>query len=101
MEKARFDVQTYQFLTSFPQLISRITHPNETVQETLVKVVYRVIRDYPAQSLWTTIGAMQSNQKERRSITDKVLKRAVVSHGQTSCSDISAGWPPLGAPDEH
>ncbi|KAL1406340.1 hypothetical protein Q8F55_008039 [Vanrija albida] len=90
MEKARFEVQTYQFLTAFPQLISRITHPNETVQETLVKVVYRVIRDYPAQSLWTTIGAMQSNRKERREVTEKVLKRAVDgrrSELQTSIND--------------
>lgn len=79
MDRSRGKIMTYQFLTAFPQMISRITHTNKEVQEVLVKLVYRVIRDYPLQALWPTIGAVHSNKKDRRELADAILRKSVVS----------------------
>jgi serine/threonine-protein kinase ATR len=78
MERAVGKIMTYQFLTAFPQMISRITHSNLEVREVLVRLVYHVIRDYPAQALWPTIGAMQSTRKDRRDIAETILQKAMV-----------------------
>lgn len=78
MDRSRGKVMSYQYLTAFPQMISRITHGNKEVQEVLVKLIYRVIRDYPAQSLWPAVGAIQSRNKQRRDIMDQALKKAIV-----------------------
>lgn len=79
MDRSRGKITSYQFLTAFPQMISRITHTNKDVQEVLVKLIYRVIRDYPAQSLWPAVGAIQSRTKPRRDVMDQALKKAIVS----------------------
>jgi len=79
MDRSRGKIMTYQFLTAFPQIVSRITHQNSDVREVLIKIVYRVVRDYPAQALWPIVGAMLSKRKDRQEVTDTILKRAVVS----------------------
>lgn len=79
IDRNRGKIANYQFLTAFPQMISRITHSNKEVREVLIKLVYRVIREFPAQALWPTIGAMQSTRQDRREVTDFVLKKAIVS----------------------
>lgn len=78
MDRSRGKIMSYQFLTAFPQMVSRITHANKDVQEALVRLIYRVIREYPAQSLWPAVGAMQSKVKARRDIMDQALRKAVV-----------------------
>jgi serine/threonine-protein kinase ATR len=79
MERSR-KVQTYQFLTALPQIVSRITHSNPKVREALVRIVYRVVRDYPAQTLWLMVGPMLSKRKDRQSVAETILKKAVVSY---------------------
>lgn len=82
MDRSRGKIMTYQFLTAFPQMISRITHSNKDVQEALIKLVYRVIRDYPLQALWPTIGAIHSKKQDRREVADTILRKSVVGRAR-------------------
>ncbi|OCF57218.1 hypothetical protein L486_04674 [Kwoniella mangroviensis CBS 10435] len=66
MERVRTELPTYQFLTAFPQIISRIVHPSKKVAAILKKIMAAVIVRYPQQALWPTVGAMQSKRAERR-----------------------------------
>lgn len=79
MSQTRDKIMAYQFLTAFPQMISRIQHPSQSVQDVLVGIVARVIRAHPLQSLWPIVGAMLSRRKERQALTEKILLRAQVS----------------------
>lgn len=79
VDKSRGKIMTYQFLTAFPQIVSRITHQNPEVRDVLTRIVYRVVRDYPAQALWPIVGAMQSKRKDRQAVTEIILGKAKVS----------------------
>lgn len=89
MDRSKGKIMPYQFLTAFPQMISRITHPSRAVQDVLVRIVYRVVREYPLQALWPIVGAMLSRRKERREITDLILQKAIVSAARWGC--LTAG----------
>lgn len=74
-----------QWLTAFPQLVSRILHPEPTVNVILYKIIAQVILKYPNQALWPMVGVMRSNRSERSRICRIVLDRAVrlTLHGNT------------------
>ncbi|OCF42201.1 serine/threonine-protein kinase ATR [Kwoniella heveanensis CBS 569] len=82
LNKARRDLPAYQFLTAFPQIVSRIVHPNEAVASVLKKIMATVISRYPQQALWPAVGAMQSKRPERRKVANEVTTRAS-SHDPT------------------
>nr|WPS94695.1 serine/threonine-protein kinase [Naematelia aurantialba] len=75
LDKARSDLPAYQFYTAFPQIISRIVHPNKDVQTVLVKLIGLVIETFPHQALWPFVGLMQSNRSERQVACKRVLNR--------------------------
>ena len=78
MNKSRNELAPYQFHVAFPQIVSRIGHPNKDVFAVLAKIMASVIRRYPQQSLWTTVGLMQSNRLDRKAQCAEVLQRAQV-----------------------
>ncbi|KAK4688808.1 hypothetical protein P7C73_g1302, partial [Tremellales sp. Uapishka_1] len=65
-----------QFLTAFPQIVSRIVHKDQDISQVLIKIMARVIRSYPQQALWPMVGVMQSNRPERKSTCEKVMAKA-------------------------
>ncbi|WRT68452.1 uncharacterized protein IL334_005428 [Kwoniella shivajii] len=66
-----------KFLTAFPQIISRIVHPNPEVAFVLKKIMAAVIIRYPQHALWPTVGAMQSKRPERKAAFKGVLDMIV------------------------
>jgi serine/threonine-protein kinase ATR len=78
VDRARKTLSPYQFLTAFPQIVSRILHSNAAVRTILVKIMGTVIISYPQQALWPTVGVMQSNRLERKNASLDVLKRVQV-----------------------
>ena len=89
MDKARKELPTYQFLTAFPQVISRIGHPKKEVQALLRKIIALVIIDHPQQALWPIVGVMQSNRPDRKMACEMVVQRAKVCHGSTKSRPIA------------
>lgn len=68
-----------KFFTAFPQLVSRIGHPNKDVSSILVKIIAKVLQKYPQQALWPMVGVMQSRRTDRKTVCAAVLHRAQVS----------------------
>jgi len=66
-----------KWLTAFPQLVSRILHPEPSVNTVLYKIIAGVIHKYPNQALWPMVGVMRSNRSERSKVCRIVLDRAV------------------------
>ncbi|VDN03079.1 unnamed protein product [Thelazia callipaeda] len=49
----------YMFYTAFAQLISRITHPNDEVFQTLKIILSKLMVEYPHQCLWQSIAVFR------------------------------------------
>ncbi|BEJ16287.1 hypothetical protein CspHIS471_0508920 [Cutaneotrichosporon sp. HIS471] len=75
-------IMPFQFLTAFPQMISRITHPSQRVRETLVMILSRVVRAHSQQTLWQIVGSLLSKRKDRIELMESILSRAATSHDQ-------------------
>jgi hypothetical protein len=91
VEGARRHLAPYQFLTAFPQIVSRIGHNNKDVAQILMKIMATVIQHYPRQALWPTVGVMQSNRPERKATCTVVLRRAQVKqvHGRADDRQVT------------
>lgn len=84
MVLAKDKIMPFQFLTAFPQMISRITHPTKRVRETLVRILSRVVRAHSQQALWPIVGSLLSKRKDRIGLTETILRRAEVSCDDTN-----------------
>ncbi|EIW68190.1 hypothetical protein TREMEDRAFT_32442 [Tremella mesenterica DSM 1558] len=80
VDKARKELKVYQFFTAYPQIVSRIGHLNREVAVVLRKIMALVLAKYPQQAMWPTVGVMQSNRPERKSVCEWVLRRAQVTY---------------------
>ncbi|OAF71626.1 hypothetical protein A3Q56_00600 [Intoshia linei] len=56
---------TFLFYCSFPQLVSRICHKNESVVRCLKTLISSIIIVYPQQSLWQMIAVIKSTYPTR------------------------------------
>lgn len=72
-----------QWFTAFPQIVSRIGHPNRLVVTVLSKLISSVIRGYPNQALWffaPVVNSTKTNREQRgRAILDQ-LKVSRICH---------------------
>ena len=72
-------VPTYAFLTVYPQLVSRICHPEERVFDTLSNILMKVLFLYPTQAIWMLIAVKNSSvdlRKNRcKTIMDKTIRQ--------------------------
>ncbi|KAK6741314.1 hypothetical protein RB195_009269 [Necator americanus] len=71
ISRASRQLDSYAFYTAFPQLISRIVHPNVSVFTTLKAILADLICKYPHQCLWQSIavyrtGPWQKNIRQER-----------------------------------
>ena len=53
------------FLTALPQMLSRITHPQESVYELLQYIIVKVVAGNPQQALWSLTAVCRSTARER------------------------------------
>lgn len=68
-----------QWLAVLPQLVSRVTHKNDLVWNTLRDLICHVLQSYPDQAMWTMVAGCQSNDKERRARVLDIVNRAKTS----------------------
>ncbi|EPB67491.1 hypothetical protein ANCCEY_13425 [Ancylostoma ceylanicum] len=78
ISRAFRQLDSYAFYTAFPQLISRIVHPNASVFSTLKAILADLICKYPHQCLWQSIavyrtGSWQKNIRQER-LAEKKIK---------------------------
>ncbi|KAI0340807.1 hypothetical protein BDW22DRAFT_1397789 [Trametopsis cervina] len=71
------EAPAYKWYTAFPQIVSRIGHPNPTVWSVLQGLIIRVIKEYPRQALWLFASAVHaktltSRRDRAHHILDKV-----------------------------
>ncbi|KAF8338841.1 uncharacterized protein EI90DRAFT_2908515 [Cantharellus anzutake] len=87
VEDAIGSLPPYQWFTAFPQIISRIGHPNTVVYSILASLVSHVLCTYPQQALWLFTVVVHSQRQERRqrgrAIIDRVKSRSA-RNDQTS-----------------
>lgn len=65
-------------MTAFPQIVSRIVHNNNEVLELLLRLVVKVIEEYPHQALWLFMSVVKSKRAERERRGRQVIERIKV-----------------------
>jgi serine/threonine-protein kinase ATR len=65
----------FAWYTTFPQIITRISHPNKTVWDALQTIIVRVASSYPQQALWSLLAVLHSTQDDRRARGTIVLQK--------------------------
>ncbi|KAF2633644.1 hypothetical protein BU25DRAFT_381226 [Macroventuria anomochaeta] len=65
----------YTWYTAFPQIITRISHPNKNVWDALQFIIIRVAAAYPQQTLWSLLAVLHSTQDDRRARGTAVLQK--------------------------
>lgn len=69
----------YPWYTAFPQIITRISHPNKNVWEVLQLIIIKVTAQYPQQALWGLLAVQNSQQDDRRARGAVILTKLRVS----------------------
>lgn len=80
MDKSRKDLPTFEYLTAFPQIASRVGHKNDKIRSVLIKIMGTVLLAFPQQALWPMVYLMQSHRNERQDLAKLVTKRTQVSN---------------------
>ncbi|KAF1947946.1 hypothetical protein EJ02DRAFT_429695 [Clathrospora elynae] len=65
----------FAWYTAFPQIITRISHPNKNVWDALQTIIIRVASSYPQQALWALLAVLHSTQDDRRARGAGVLQK--------------------------
>ncbi|KAI9912292.1 hypothetical protein PsorP6_008991 [Peronosclerospora sorghi] len=73
LTKAIKCLPAYQWLVCFPQLTSRICHPNPLVVDGVKEIMLRVLAAYPTQAMWPLLGLSLSLNPQRRSRARDVI----------------------------
>lgn len=64
-----------QWLAVFPQLVCRVTHPNDQVWKILQEIIGKVLSEYPKQAMWSMVGGCQSNDQHRKKRSRDVIQK--------------------------
>lgn len=75
----------YEWLVCFPQVTSRICHPNPIVVDGVKKIMVKVLGAYPTQAMWPLLGLSRSLNSQRRNRARDIIaniQRHFVSQGQ-------------------
>ncbi|OQR83900.1 phosphatidylinositol kinase (PIK-L4) [Achlya hypogyna] len=64
------------WLAVFPQVTSRICHPNGTVVDGVKAIMVKVLSTYPQQAMWHILGLTQSLNTQRKTRAMDILKGA-------------------------
>ncbi|KAF2843387.1 hypothetical protein M501DRAFT_994296 [Patellaria atrata CBS 101060] len=63
------------FYTAFPQIITRISHPNRQVWEILSQLIIKIVSHHPQQALWSLLAVVKSRDALRANRGQNVLSR--------------------------
>jgi serine/threonine-protein kinase ATR len=68
------DIAEHQWLTSLPQIISRLCHTNENIFEFIKIIITNVFIKYPQQSLWLLASVLKSIDKNRAAKAKEIFQ---------------------------
>lgn len=68
-----------QWYTAFPQIVSRIGHPQKEIWAFLKELIRLVIYEHPNQALWQFTSVLQSKQEARKGRAEQILRKLKVS----------------------
>lgn len=67
---------SYQWYTCYPQLVSRICHPNKDIIELLQQILVKVLKEFPHQALWSLMAITKSLTSQRAHRANAVIAKA-------------------------
>ncbi|KAH8919600.1 hypothetical protein BT69DRAFT_1266476 [Atractiella rhizophila] len=76
-------VATYQWLTVFPQLVSRLLHKNVELYQILEKLLVKVFLLFPHQAFWGLASALKSTTVKRAQRCDNLFQKTSASCAAT------------------
>jgi serine/threonine-protein kinase ATR len=66
----------YTWLPALPQLTSRLCHPHDDARGLIHELLYRLVKNFPNQVLWSMTAMARSTHPERAQAAQRVLDRA-------------------------
>ena len=75
VSKFSSSLPAYQWYYALAQILSRMGHPHAEVVGILQSIIAKIMRFYPAQSIWTVIGVTQSEDGPRKEHVQDTLKQ--------------------------
>ncbi|RLN68840.1 hypothetical protein BBJ28_00002723 [Nothophytophthora sp. Chile5] len=83
----------YEWLVCFPQVTSRICHPNPVVVDGVRKIMIKVLVAYPTQAMWPLLGLSRSLNPQRRNRARDIIsntQRQFIGKGLQEIADSFA-----------
>ncbi|KAG1711812.1 hypothetical protein DVH05_009054 [Phytophthora capsici] len=90
IDEATESLPAYEWLMCFPQVTSRICHPNPVVVDGVKRIMVRVLLAYPTQAMWSLLGLSRSLNSQRRNRAREVIASAqqqLLSQGLKEIAD--------------
>ena len=66
----------YTWLPALPQLTSRLCHPHHETRQLIHELLYRLVKNFPNQVLWSMTAMARSTHVDRSSAAQRILDRA-------------------------
>ncbi|KAL4128066.1 hypothetical protein PRIC2_007060 [Phytophthora ramorum] len=90
VDEATESLPAYEWFVCFPQVISRICHPNPVVVDGVKKIMIRVLLAYPTQAMWPLLGLSRSLNSQRKSRAREIIsstQQQLISNGLKEIAD--------------
>lgn len=75
MKKYFERIPPYIIYNALPQMISRISHPNNKVWEVLSMIITKVVSTHPSQALWSLLAVIKSSNPDRASRGASIINK--------------------------
>ncbi|OWZ20345.1 Phosphatidylinositol kinase [Phytophthora megakarya] len=89
VKEATETLSAYEWLVCFPQVTSRICHPNPVVVEGVKNIMVRVLTAYPTQAMWSLLGLSRSLNPQRRNRARDIIANVQQQFLSQGLKDIS------------
>ncbi|GMF47260.1 unnamed protein product [Phytophthora fragariaefolia] len=92
VNEAAISLPAYEWLMCFPQVTSRICHPNPVVVESVKNIMNRVLLEYPTQTMWPLLGLSRSLNLQRRNRAREIISTAQKHFISEGLQDIAGSF---------
>ncbi|EEY63983.1 phosphatidylinositol kinase (PIK-L4) [Phytophthora infestans T30-4] len=76
VDEAIESLPAYEWLVCFPQVTSRICHPNPDVVDSVKRIMVQVLLAYPTQAMWSLLGLSRSLNSQRKNRAREIISSA-------------------------
>lgn len=82
----------YEWLMCFPQVASRVCHPNSVVVSGVRQIMINVLRAYPTQAMWPVLGLSRSLNSKRRYEAKHIIAETERAFAKAQRQDIATSF---------